>query len=149
MGKTLGVWRGICGTVRSGTCRDQWMWVPPPELQRQARLPRSLAGAPCRSVYAPLAACCQPHAKAKASASGSSPLSAASAMLPVMDRNVTALERAFSLARSGGVADVSEIRLRLKREGYDDKVLSGSSLISQLRALIKVARAAPTKGPLA
>jgi hypothetical protein len=38
---------------------------------------------------------------------------------PVMDLNLSALERAFQLARSGQVSNVEDIRKRLKQEGYD------------------------------
>jgi hypothetical protein len=62
-------------------------------------------------------------------------------MLIVMDRNVTALERAFQLAKSGGVVDLRDIRARLRREGYDEKAVDGGpSLTSQLKGLIKIAR---------
>jgi hypothetical protein len=58
-----------------------------------------------------------------------------------MDHRITALERAFQLAKSGGVMDVRGIRARLKREGYDEKALNGGpSLTSQLRGIIKIAR---------
>jgi hypothetical protein len=58
-----------------------------------------------------------------------------------MDHRITALERAFQLAKSGGVVDVRGIRARLKREGYDEKAVDGSpSLTSQLRVIIKIAR---------
>ena len=59
---------------------------------------------------------------------------------PDVDHKVSALERAFQLARSG-VANVEDIKKRLKREGYDvSSAYSGRSLRSQLRDLIKAAR---------
>jgi hypothetical protein len=61
-------------------------------------------------------------------------------MLTAMDRNVSALERAFQLAKLGEVGGVPKIRAQLKREGYDDRVVEGRSLISQLQNLIKIAR---------
>jgi hypothetical protein len=36
-----------------------------------------------------------------------------------MEANLSALERAFQLARSGQVTDVIDIKAQLKREGYD------------------------------
>jgi hypothetical protein len=58
-----------------------------------------------------------------------------------MDPKVSALERAFQLARSGRVGDVMDIKAQLKREGYDDRYVDGGpSLTLQLRNLIKVAR---------
>jgi hypothetical protein len=58
-----------------------------------------------------------------------------------LDPKVSALERAFQLARSGLVADVSDIKAQLKREGYDDQYVDGGrSLTLQLRNLIKAAR---------
>ena len=61
-----------------------------------------------------------------------------------MDPNLSALERAFQLARSGQVSNVHDIRKRLKQEGYDARVVdAGRSLQSQLRELIKVAHLDP------
>ena len=58
-----------------------------------------------------------------------------------MDPNLSALERAFQLARSGQVSNVEDIRKRLKQEGYDaNAVYIGPSLKAQLRDLIKAAR---------
>jgi len=54
----------------------------------------------------------------------------------------TTLERAFALARSGSCASVSDIRLTLKRERFDqvEAHLAGSSISKQLRALCDSAR---------
>jgi hypothetical protein len=57
-----------------------------------------------------------------------------------MDHNVRALERAFELARSGKCASVTEIRKRLKAEGYAAATVAGTALSKQLRALIATAR---------
>lgn len=56
--------------------------------------------------------------------------------------NPTTLERAFALARSGRFATVSDIRLALKRERFDnvEAHLAGPSLVRQLRALCEEAR---------
>jgi hypothetical protein len=61
-----------------------------------------------------------------------------------MDPNVSALERAFQLARSGRVANVDDIKKQLKQEGYDvsPRAFEGPSLRSQLKDLIKAARLA-------
>jgi hypothetical protein len=58
-----------------------------------------------------------------------------------MDSKVTALERAFQLARSGGISSLDDIRKRLKREGYDDRVVldGGRLLTTQLKELIRAA----------
>ncbi len=58
-----------------------------------------------------------------------------------MDHKISALERAFQLARSGRVIDVDDIRQELRREGYDERaVMDGGPLLkSQLRELIKAA----------
>jgi hypothetical protein len=60
-----------------------------------------------------------------------------------MDSKVTALERAFQLARSGHMATVDDIRKRLKEEGYDERAVAdgGRSLTTQLRGLIRTAGA--------
>jgi hypothetical protein len=59
-----------------------------------------------------------------------------------MDSKVSALERAFQLARSGQVANIDDIKKKLKQEGYDVSAAAyvGLSIRSQLRALIKAAR---------
>jgi hypothetical protein len=57
-----------------------------------------------------------------------------------MDRNVTPLERAFQLAKSGKVSTVEDIRKLLKQEGYDATVVQdGPSLKAQLKNLIRAA----------
>jgi hypothetical protein len=56
-----------------------------------------------------------------------------------MDPKVSALERAFQLARSGQVASIDDIKKRLKREGYEKAVDGGPSLAGQLRKLISEA----------
>jgi hypothetical protein len=58
-----------------------------------------------------------------------------------MDYNVTALERAFQLAKSGDCTSVMELRKRLKDEGYSLQKIVGRSLSRQLEALIKAAAA--------
>jgi hypothetical protein len=64
---------------------------------------------------------------------------------------VTALERAFQLARSGHMATVNDIRKRLKHEGYDERAVAdgGRSLTTQLRGIIRAAGAdaQPGVGP--
>jgi hypothetical protein len=61
-----------------------------------------------------------------------------------MDSKVTALERAFQLARSGEMSTIEDIKKRLKQEGYDERVVTdgGRSLTMQLRGLIGTVRAA-------
>ena len=60
-----------------------------------------------------------------------------------MEANLSALERAFHLARSGRVTDVRDIKAQLKREGYDLGQIIGSVLIRQLQRVIKAARNNP------
>jgi hypothetical protein len=57
------------------------------------------------------------------------------------DPRATSLERAFELARSGRYASIDEIKRRLKTELYDQYIIEGPSLRSQLRALIAESRA--------
>jgi hypothetical protein len=59
-----------------------------------------------------------------------------------MDHTVTALERAFALAKSGEYATVPDIRKRLAKEGYSVAQITGVALSTQLRALIRAARVA-------
>ena len=53
---------------------------------------------------------------------------------------MTALERAFQLARSGRVAGLTEIVTSLNREGYSSNQIEGRLLKRQLADLIKAAR---------
>ena len=71
----------------------------------------------------------------------SGPLIGIKAVHPTMDSKVTALERAFQLARSGRMTTFDDIRKQLKREGYDDRVVAdgGRSLTTQLKGLIRTA----------
>jgi hypothetical protein len=57
-----------------------------------------------------------------------------------MDPNVSALERAFQLARSGRVGSVSHVKEQLGREGFDKSAVEGRLLRSQLKTLIELAR---------
>jgi hypothetical protein len=57
-----------------------------------------------------------------------------------MDQRMTALERAFQLARSGRVTGLAEIVAALKRDGYSASQIEGPLLKRQLAYLIKAAR---------
>jgi hypothetical protein len=60
-----------------------------------------------------------------------------------VDHKVTALERAFQLAKSGRAANIDAIRKQLKQEGYDQRAVEAApSLQAQLRRLIKAAHLA-------
>jgi hypothetical protein len=60
-----------------------------------------------------------------------------------MRQDITALERAFELAKSGQCITIEQIRQKLKAENFDRHVLEGRSLLAQLRAIMG---AAQTKG---
>jgi hypothetical protein len=65
-----------------------------------------------------------------------------------VDNKVSALERAFQLARSGRLATVDDIKKQLRQEGYEiSSEYDGSSLRSQLRELIKAAPLDPSAPP--
>jgi hypothetical protein len=53
-----------------------------------------------------------------------------------MDKNKTALERAFELARSGRYPTVELIRRAISAEGYFQSQIEGRELSRQLRELI-------------
>ena len=53
---------------------------------------------------------------------------------------MTALERAFHLARSGKMSGTAEIIKSLKREGYSSEQIQGRTLVRQLGSLIRSAR---------
>ena len=50
-----------------------------------------------------------------------------------MDHKLTAIERAFQIAKSGEVDSMPDIRRVLKRERYQDAHIEGLSLGRQLR----------------
>jgi hypothetical protein len=62
------------------------------------------------------------------------------AMTSVMDRNTTALERAFQLAKSGNVATIDALKRQLRAEGYSAATITGTTLAKQLRALIQASQ---------
>jgi len=57
-----------------------------------------------------------------------------------MKPNTSTLERAFELASSGLYPTVSQIRLKLAREGYPYRLVHGRELKKQLVAAITKAR---------
>jgi hypothetical protein len=60
-----------------------------------------------------------------------------------MTLKLTILERAFSLAESGECSDISDLKMRLKAEGYNDWTqLTGPALAAQLRKLMAKSRPA-------
>ncbi len=52
------------------------------------------------------------------------------------------IERAFQIAESGKVSSVEEIARHLSREGYSSSVLTGPSLLKQLRERISASKPA-------
>jgi len=69
-----------------------------------------------------------------------SPQTANSSRLSHMDHNVTALERAFQLAKSGDCSSVADLKTRLRSEGYATTQIVGGTINKQLSALIEAAR---------
>jgi hypothetical protein len=61
-------------------------------------------------------------------------------MLSAMDRNITPLERAFQLAKSGAYSSVPAIKEQLKAEGLSIETITGKTLTKQLNVLIKAAQ---------
>lgn len=57
-----------------------------------------------------------------------------------MDHTVTALERAFQIAKSGTCASVADLKKQLRAEGYSIAQVTGRVLSKQLDALIRGAR---------
>jgi hypothetical protein len=57
-----------------------------------------------------------------------------------MDHTITAMERAFQLAKSGVYASVPDIKRRLNAEGFSVAQITGRVLFMQLNALIQAAR---------
>jgi hypothetical protein len=57
-----------------------------------------------------------------------------------MDHTITALERAFQLAKAGDCGSVPDIKKRLIQEGYSVAQITGGALSKQLVALIRAAQ---------
>ena len=60
-----------------------------------------------------------------------------------MKPNISTLERAFELAATGLFSTVTEIKLRLAREGYQFEQVEGPELAKQLVAAMTKARCGP------
>lgn len=58
-----------------------------------------------------------------------------------MKPHLTALERAFELARSGKYTSITDLKRDLASEGYAANQIEGFSLSRQLRELMMAARA--------
>jgi hypothetical protein len=72
----------------------------------------------------------------------------ASVMLSAMDPEVTPLERAFALAKSGKCVNVGAIKKQLAQEGYTVSQIMGQELHRQLGALcFDACRRQMPKGP--
>ncbi len=57
-----------------------------------------------------------------------------------MEPNVTAIERAFQLARLGIFLQVTEIKERMREEGYFTESITGPTLLNQLRDIMQAAQ---------
>ena len=57
-----------------------------------------------------------------------------------MHHNVTSLERAFQLAKSGKRQTVSDIKQKMRLEGYEQDQVMGRQLLGQLTVLICTAQ---------
>ncbi|KKC34595.1 hypothetical protein WH91_01715 [Devosia psychrophila] len=62
-----------------------------------------------------------------------------------MENNITPLERAFELAKSGQFTNVADIKRHLGQEGLSSEQVTGRTLMNQLRELIRTA-AEPKSG---
>ena len=57
-----------------------------------------------------------------------------------MDHNTSPLERAFQLAKSGEMESISDLKKRLKSEGYSIAQIEGRTINKQLATLIRNAK---------
>ena len=57
-----------------------------------------------------------------------------------MEPNVTPIERAFELARLGIFLQVTEIKERLREEGYFTESITGPTLHTQLKSIMQTAQ---------
>ena len=60
-----------------------------------------------------------------------------------MDQHLTALERAFQLAKSGSCTNIADLKRLLKSEGYGFQQIEGRVLAKQLVALMNAAKSDP------
>lgn len=62
--------------------------------------------------------------------------------MPVLENRPSVVERAFQIAKSGKVANITDLRTQLAEEGYSNAVqaLAGRSLANQLTRMITDAR---------
>ena len=58
-------------------------------------------------------------------------------LLSARSHQLTTMERAFQLAEASTCATVSDIKNRLRAEGYEGDQIDGRTLKRQLRALMK------------
>jgi hypothetical protein len=65
-----------------------------------------------------------------------------------MDPKVSALERAFQLARSGQAASIDDIKKRLKREGYEEKAVDGGPSLAGRHPKASTTKSLPPLTPL-
>jgi hypothetical protein len=65
-----------------------------------------------------------------------------------MDHHFSPLERAFELARSGSCASMTDIRRKLRSEGYSVVQITGKTLFKQMRELISAARVFDQEQPV-
>ena len=63
-----------------------------------------------------------------------------------MEQDLTALERAFQLAKSGACTNIAELKRLLKTEGYGFQQIEGRVLAKQLVALMNAAKIDPPPG---
>ncbi len=57
-----------------------------------------------------------------------------------MHHNVTSLERAFQLAKSGKCQTVNDVKQKMRLEGYEQDQVMGRQLMGQLSSLICTAQ---------
>ena len=57
-----------------------------------------------------------------------------------MAPEISIIERAFQLAKTGQYGSVEDLKRKLRAEGYSVTAITGPSLLRQLRELIKAGR---------
>ena len=54
--------------------------------------------------------------------------------------DVSVIERAFQIAKSGQVASILDLKKQLSREGYTTAAITGRTLTTQLQLMMRAAR---------
>jgi hypothetical protein len=136
--------------VREGLSKATRIWAPPSEGMAAFPFKTGLLLAPLRPLLAPSLAWMGGLAESTslsfdiAANTRGSKFSSSWTLEPLVDPNISAIERAFQLARAGKAKDMKGLNSILKREGYMNGQLDNMpSLAKQLRLIMAASQDLP------